>query len=626
MIKLSEQNEIILLGSGGDGPGVDALNIKTGEVQRLVSFEPGESVYSMSFCPDGDKLAIATKAGGIYVSDYSFAQPGKPVTARKLGQGAAALSIVFLDEHRVAVSDTAGQSTIWSMVDSEPCDRLMSSKGAVCSLFRINHDHLAGLSVDGELLVWDLESLQIVDVLNVPKLPVLGALVQSVWWRAAGCWVWAGNGGIVVCYNVDQNKITTLDAHCGQFYANAVCDDELITVGKDDRLVKLWQIGSDQPARSITVNPGVIAISVWGSEKKRILLVNENGQAEVGSLCDDHLDDIVRLSGCDYRVVVEPDRELYRSRLRQLKIENAEQLAMQIKANIESHQYEGIDQLHEQLVQLGFRHLSLLLYARKAQLCDDAAGEISTYRELHELLEQKQHKLPDSLMRYGQLLEQAWLFEQAESVYRKLLTQNPGSELYRNALERAGYYVKLLCDGHCVIDSEIEIPTLIELRSAAGESFEGRYVVKELSKPVQIDGSLCAADFIEIYESLRQKTTQISLPPVRQQKLNWISRDEKGSKDTLIFTANSSGLDHAHQLMVQIITGRLQTVFAPMIIFEIPQKTASLSINTHNQLVLERLQLTENKRSDYAWLKKVYFYVNQVLRQLFTRQMANRER
>ena len=626
MMNLMGQNETLFLGAGGVYPGVDRFVIDTGKIERLVSFGPGESVYAIAVGPDNDQLAVGTKAGTLYVSEGPTAREDQSCCFKKLIQGAAVLSVLFLDGQRFAVSDAAGRCLIWAMADNEPCGRFKVPHGPVCAVFRINSDQLAGLSVTGELIFWELGAHQIVDILEIPTPPVLGALVNPLYWKAAGCWVWSAEGGAVVLYHVDQNKITTLYAHSGQIYAIAVCNDELMTLGKNDRRVKCWPIDSHQPSKSFTLHTGVISTAVWGASEKKILLINETGLAEMGLWCHDHLEQIQRLNGRDYRIVVEPDRERFASRLRQMKIQKAENLARQIKTCIENHQIEGIDSLHGQLVDLGFKHLSLLLHAWQAQCCDDRTGEIQAYKELRTLLEQKQLSLPDSFMRYGQLLEQLWLIESAANMYRQLLALKPDNPLCRRALERVNGYITAIRDGDYVIESEMAIPTLAEQVASLNEPFVGRFVINKMDAPILCDGTLSADDFIDLYEKLRWEKTQISLPPARKKNLHWFSRDGIDQKEAILFSDSRPDFGNCLQLALKLIHSEYQTIFVPVILFESPVKKAHGSIQSHNQQMLEQLQRTENKIMAGARLKKVYSNVNHVIRQLLTRQLAKREK
>jgi len=309
-----------------------------------------------------------------------------------------------------------------------------------------------------------------------------------------------------------------------------------------------------------------------------------------------------------------------------MKIQKAEDLTIQIKAHIESRQLEGIDRLHEQLVDLGFKHLSLLLHAWQAERYDNMADEVKAYKDLKVLLEQKQLNLSDSFMRYGQLLENLWLVEPAGDIYRQLLALEPDNCFRQTAFDRVNGYIEALRSKDYVVESEFGMPALAEQIALLDEPFVGRFVISQMDAPILCDGALSADDFIDIYEKLRQRKTQMSLPPVQKKAINWLSRDGIDQKETILFSDSGSDCSNPLQLALKLINGGLQTVFVSVILFEAPVKMNHVSVQSHNQQVLKRLKRTENKIMASAWLKKVYFNVNHVIRQLMTRQLAKRER
>ena len=338
------QSANIILGVGGKRPGVGIYNIDTGLIENTISLTAGESVYAVDVLPNSNSLIVGTRAGFLYLlGQEELSQQNSDFEPQRFIQGASVLSVCSLDEQRVAVSDVAGRCLIWELTKNSQPMPLPTGDGAVCALFRADDGLLAGISMAGELVVWDLMQSDIIRVLDIPTPPALSALIKPIYWRARNSWAWPGKDGVVVLYQCSQNKITTMNAHTGDVYAMAVCNDELLTIGRTDGCMKRWQANSDKPVASFKAPKGVISASIWGGQDFRMLLINDLGKAGIYSFINDKIKFIGLLHGRDYRITIDPDLDKYQAQLSQKKIVLAENISLQIKDKIAKHVKKELD-------------------------------------------------------------------------------------------------------------------------------------------------------------------------------------------------------------------------------------------------------------------------------------------
>jgi WD40 repeat protein len=169
----------ILLGTGGNSPGLEAYGAISGNSEKILSLQRGQSVYAVDVSPDGNAIAAATKSGDIYLLAPAEGEPERCVySVRHSASGAPVLSVCFVDASMLAVADTVGGCLLRNAeADTQPT-QLRTGDRVICSLFHLDSKCLAGLSLSGRLLIWDVAERGLVRVLEVPGPPHdLSALV-----------------------------------------------------------------------------------------------------------------------------------------------------------------------------------------------------------------------------------------------------------------------------------------------------------------------------------------------------------------------------------------------------------------------------------------------------------------
>ena len=619
-------NMSVLLGMGGSHPGVDAFNAVDNQMERIVSLPEGQSVYAIAVAPDGGSLVAGTRSGMLYWrGDADVDQDDQGRCEHQYAQGAGVLSMCFLDLLHIAVSDTSGRCLIWQRTDTQP-QRLPTGKRTICSLFRLDCSHLVGLSMEGKLLVWDWSAASLVKTLDVPVPPTLSALVKLLYWPQATSLVWPGCDGNIVLCELEQGDVRTICAHAGNVYSMELHNGELLTIGKTDGRLKHWRPGSGEPVGDIEAPEGVVSASICNPEENRLLLIDDDGRAGVYDLSDGELGFVQRLSGQDYRIAFGPDVERFKLALRQEKTRRAREIAAQIRDHLARGNLDGLDGLHQQLIQLDHEHVSLVLRAEEAKNRNDLVLELGLYKKLAELIPEAHAGSKRSLLRYAALLASVWQLPRAYDLYKRISAVCSHDRDCAERAQRLAEYVKAFESGGYVVEADIPISTLIRSAEVLDEPFTGRYLMKRVDPPINCGVNISSSEFVEGYENGRRERRGLPLPPVEEKELWWLS-DRNIERITLIILADTTLESLATlEFGITLLNATLQTVVIPVVLFNVAEKMIDAPVGGHNQLVLERLERIEHSPRSSAWLKMVYGNVNQVIRQLVTRRLASRNR
>jgi hypothetical protein len=613
----------VLLGRGGNSPGIEAYSAISGTLEKILSLTVGQSVYAIDISPDGDIVA-GTKTSDI----YWLRQQGHEASGflvEQFANCAPILDVCFVDERTVAVSDTAGRCLLWQLRKDAQPDKLPRAGGVVFSLFRLDDRHLAGLSVFGQLLVWDLAERNLAKVVEVPPPPDLSALVKPVYWLDS--WAWPARGGIIVLYKWRTNDVHTIcTAHSGDVYAVVVCGDELLTIGKTDRFLKRWQAGCDTPAGSLEVPHGIISAALWCSrQSRRLLLINDAGQAGIYSWTDGKLNLIKQLAGQDYRIAFGPDMERLKSAMQHQEKLRVKELSAQINNKIAQRVYDDeLQSFYQQLTKLGYRQVALGLQGLEAGSKNDLVAEIKIYRELVDIIQHEHPGSEKSLLRYAELLESVWQPQNACRIFKKLARIYPDNNGYAESMFRVSKQASIIEDGNYIIESDIQLPLLARSAVALCTRFTGRYLVKNIKAQGNCNVIISAGELIEKYEQISKTRPHEPLPQAEEAELCWLSKEKTEQITTVIFASKDTELFSCLELGVKFFNARLQTVLIPVVMFNAGKDVKGVSVEQHNGAVLKNLQHIENNSLSNAWLQMVHRNINHAIRQLITRALACR--
>lgn len=623
MDEINQLQQNIILVTDGSKPGLTVYDTSSGTLKRILFLPPEQGVYAIGISADGRIIAAGTGNGEIYRLTHQPDAGSCCYHTERLTSRVAApiLSVCFVDNRRVTVSDTAGRCLLWQPGKTQP-ELLPTEKMVVWSLFRLNDNCLAGLCTCGRLLIWDCAVGDIIKTVEVPGPPEeFSILIKPVYWHTAGRWVWPGSGGVIVFYDRLRNEVRSISAHSSDVYAVVVCGDQLLTIGTDGE-VQRWCVGTDEPAGSCEAPEGIIEAAVWANEQTQLLLINEEGRASVYSWADSRLNFVKHLPGDSYRVVLGPDMQKIESAMQHQKAMHAREICSRIKEAMARREPGDLGGLHQQLVQSGYEHVSLALRAEEYGINNDIVSELQCSMKLMELIPEEDKRSSDSGLRYAGLLETVWQPKKACSIYEQLARMHPDSNGYAEAMCRVSRQACIIEEGNYVIGPDIPLVSLVKSATLLNEPFTGRYVVKTIREPINCNVIVSADEFIKKHAQLCEKSRMLR---AERADLWWISRNRTEQATTIILGSDGSEFFNRLELAIKFLD-TLQTMLVPVVVFNARPKTNEVSsLGQHNQKVLKELQrILADGHLLNGWLKIVYGDAMDIIRQMITRAMADR--
>ncbi len=615
--------EKIVLGVSRATSGVEVVDPDTAQTERIVHLPSDQGVYAMDMSADGMSLAVGTKTGFLYwLEKQTPSEMSNEFTTQKLIQGSSILSVCFLDRFNLATSDVASRCLIWLLGQNKKCERLATQGKVICALFKLDEDRLAGVSLDGKLVVWELNNRKVAEIIEIPKPPPLSALVKPVYWSARESWVWPAREGLITIYQAHGNQIKTISAHDSNFYACAIVADKLATIGRTDCCLKLWAVDSQEVVGCYEAPKGVISMTAWGDRDWQILIIKDSGGAGIYSLAKNGLELIRPLADQHYRTSSGPDVHKYKARIRQARTHAAEDLKLQIKGKIARRQWDGLGDLYRQLVALGFENMCLLLKAQAEAAKENIPGELQAYKELDCVLGQNRTETWVYLRRYAHLLEKTWQLQSSYAIYTRLSKTGNDKKQYTDEINGLSDHLQAIEKGRYVIDSSIGIDTLLESAGVLEEPFSGRYLLRQDGPAVNFTIHISEDDIIRPYQELCRKKPNQPLPSAQAESLDWLS--DRGSEQVQVisFAGPDGDILEGLEFGIKLIKSGQHTVLAPMILFNAGEKPANISTADHNRLLFEKLSQINSGPTPNAWLRMVRANVNYVIRQLITKESS----
>jgi len=597
--------ENVFLGLGGINPGLDIYDIETGIIEHWWSLPHGESVYALDVSLNGNRLAVGTKNGFLYhacgmETDVDEAE----IPTHKITHGFSVLSICFLDSDQIAVSDINGRCLVWSLAETPHFYELPTNGQTICSLFRVDNGHLAGLTMQEKLLVWEWYSGEIVQELAVPPLAKYCALIKPTFWPAAQAWVWPGQQDVVVICDIDAGLVKVNQVHAGEVYAVAICGDHLLTIGKDDSKLRLWCQESTEPVQECNTPKGVIVVTAWMDSEPKVILSDDHGTAALYGLSQDSLCFISGLQGHNIRAIMGPNAECLESARQQKRRQQVQAIAGEIKQRYSDDELEGTEEMHEQIVGLGYEHVSLGLRIKQASDREDLIGELKYSKCLSELTSPGQADAPRFVANYARLLESVWQLAAAHDVYAQLLQHGPSDSLQQR-VERLEPYLSAMRAQPYVIESTLPLQILAEAACAVGESMHGQFCIYQY-QPMQLGvPGITSSVLIEHYKRICRKNSSLPMPQARELALTWLTETRVERIEILLFDGTGSSPVQELHFALKIYATSLQTVLVPVALFDVNAALADMSRSQQNHQIHRLLDMLESQAVLEGWVHAI---------------------
>ncbi len=418
----------LCLGAGGPRPGLRILWPGADSPRIEIELPLGHSVYSIDVDGERDLIAIGTRAGRIELFSYPNHENESCERLHSLLQGAPVLPVCVLPHQRILSADTTGRVLLWRPFDNPSSPVSLDTTGElVGSINRLDETHAVGLSSQGKILIWELSTGRLLRIISGPEPPKQLALVNLVSWPSPQALVYPAADGSLVHCKPEDSSVCVWEAHHGEFYA-CLCDGEYLhTIGHKDGRMKTWD-ASGTVIHQRRCPTGIVAGEFLVDGTNRLLLINDQGHAMIYDLHDDALQPVQKLDGEAYRSVAGPSHSVRQALAAQWRVSRFQQLKTEIQSKMDLNQVEGLNALHQELVDLGFETVSLAFRARQAAQRQDPIEELKIRRRLTSQLSSEDPQASDSLRCYADTLERTWRLREARSVYQSIDKSRDGCQ------------------------------------------------------------------------------------------------------------------------------------------------------------------------------------------------------
>jgi hypothetical protein len=620
----------LILGKCGDRAGLAVYNYQTDKVQNITALPAGQDVYSVDSTDDDNLIAAGTKQGSLYwfIRQFSTVTDSYKVKKHVKCINAPVLSVCFLDQHNLAVSDTAGRCFICSP-DHDQIRILDCEREIICSLFCPDDRHLAGLSVAGKLFIWDWRESAVIKKIQVPGPPEdFSVLIRAVYWSVNKLWVWPAAGGVIVLYRWEDNEVRSISVDTTDIYSIIVSYERLLTITRQKNCIDCWDINFKRPLASYTVPEGVISGCLFGQkQQQKLLLLDDRGRAGLYVFNNGSLNFVKSLQTDNICTLIGPDIEVMElAELRQKQIQ-AKQLSIQIRQSLQKGRLTtDIDSLHNELIELGYEHVSLALRAERYRNIKDIVSELASYQKLIPLLGDKPDVLKSSLFRYAVLLENIWQLPGSLAVYHKLLQSEPDNPDYQERLGQLNKRIDIINTDDYAIETDIPLSSLIRSCMLLNQRFTGRYLIRNIEKSLNCNVPISADELIKRFKNIIKSKHQKLSIQIEKTDMWRLKADTIEQAETIIVKDPDSELFSNIELSVMLQHLQFQSVFTASAFFNAQKGSEDISNRQQNLYLLKQLQQIEDECLFRGWLKVVYGDLRDALRQVITRAMALRNR
>lgn len=611
---------LLFLGAGGATPRVEVLHGDSHQPTPLLTLSHGHSSYAMSINPSRTVFAVGTKGGSLHLVNLH------DLHAVSFRHGASILSLQFLSDTRLAVSDAAGRCLLWEPgTSSLPIGSLeIMGKGNVCALLAPDGNSLFGLTSTGEILEWRLPEGTFLSSTQAPRPPAWGGLVNLAFCPVENTLAYGARGGDLVRFCPKKRIIRVHQAHEGDFYALALSSDKLLlTAGSEDGRLRVWRMNEDAPCKDIPAPRGIISMTALTS--KRFLLVDTRGTASIALLDEEHLHVENQLPGSDYRMVLTGERPC--EELHSSPPNDPAELVRQIEESIRQGDASGLPERYALLESMGFRHVVLALRADEAEKSGDIPTALALRSELLETLPADRVETGPILLRHACLLEQTGLFKEAVECFRRLQSVAPGlAEQARELKSIRECSREKDDDVGLVLHLQTPLPVSLDLASRMNMPYTSRVVLKE--------GNLIQSHGVDITpEEVLQKLEQIRgesggpdfIPNAKQEEVVLVT--DRGMARRQLITCeipaveNVSGLQLAYQMVFDGKSGFL----VPTTLLDTGKMEQGLPARTHNENALECLNALQAKATVWsARLDRVDGVIRKALNRIINKKLSER--
>lgn len=616
MRETRQKNLMTLLGAGGQDPRVDIIDTESLEMRTSIGLPPMHSAYAIDVDWHGERFFVGTKGGDIYnIVDFLDQGLRDRLPSRTLIQGAPILSVSHVGHSRLVASDIAGRCLLWETERDEIPITLETKGEVICSLLTLHEQQVVGLSSEGIFFNWNLAGPELLYARHVCPPPPIGGLIKMVFWPAAQAIVYPGRRGDLNVYDPEKDNMREIKAHDGAFYALCLLGETLLTIGMQDRCLKLWMPDSKQPFCDLIIPDEILSVSHLGGLKSEILLIDSKGVARTYVLDEDDLVGDRHLDGKDYRVSISPPSQMIAAHSEMRKEQEAHEIWAELRDPGRSDQ--GATEMYlSRLEELGYKHVTMALQAEKLEKEGNIVESLRLRSALVQMLPEHPAACP-SFERYAVSLDRLWLLPEAEKTYQWISRIDPNYHFSLD-FDRISRIAELMRTSDWTIEPDIPVRDIIAACNALNQMFKGRYAIKKLP-PFHCRRKILDSETItEKYEEIQRTSGQESWPAVESKNHWWISRTETYEIEIVMFGKAPRNDINGLRFALQVFPHAQGTVVVPVVLFDWQNDergSTAEKLNERASMAFDRL--TNGTASSYV--KEISRIAQHVLRRLIAK-------
>lgn len=615
MTEVIDAGDHLLIGSGGVRPSVWRYEPKDGRLRRLCELDSGHSVYAADTDPRTGLSAVGTRRGKVVVigggrtPDLSF-QHGAPI-----------LSVCLNGNVGVASAGCDGRCLYWAFDSPDRAPRtLQGRREVVCALRAVGEDRIAGLGADGGLSMWDIEHGALIAETKAPRPGPRLALVRLTPWGSQGILAYPAASGQVGFVRPASGDAAAFDAHRGESYACMATETgELVTVGKDDGLVKCWRDLGGVPAWEAPLLRGIVSGEALTPDGRKLLLAREDGSVHVCEWGPVNVETNRSPQLADVRAIVGPSVSIRREIALRRRSEQAAGLIAEVRESLARDPHEFQEERYKTLDGLGHGLVGMALRAQQKSAQGDLLGEFGVRLDLVKELPWEEPASRDSLLRFAQVLGRLWRFEEACRVLGHLAGYSGANA----EAARAGRPGRVMAEESWVAEPEASLGILIEATSRLGKAFVGRWVTERLP------ALLLPVATVRMEEAL-EKCGQVvaeqgaELPKPGLEDVWWLTDEAADPRKTVVFEPWATEGGMCRELIVGVCQEGASTLLTPVVCVRVEKPKGGESVRRRNDAVKRFVRRGVDPNERDGWERAIRAF-KLALRRLKTTSMASRE-
>ena len=614
------------LGGGGAEPRVECFDGLSGDTRVLLPLCKGQTPYAMAPSSDGTSVAVGTRAGQVYLLRKE--EPCKANRAPLFSQGAPILAMSFVGNEKLAASDAAGRCMLWNTGRPNEAPRVFCRNAVLCALQRRN-GRLAGLCEDGRIFSWPLpigltpETPETVKAAP-PTRPL--ALIQLVPWPEHQTLVYPGEDGNLVFYECGSGSVTGVPAHDRSFIAITVCDDALVTIGRNDGCLKRWEPSGRTVARTFPAPMGIVCACAVPGNGDCLLLIDERGSGRVYGFNESDLVLRQELPGTDYRVAAGPGPAAILAHRRLQRQSEASRLSAEIESHLRRNDLEGAELLTQQLERLGgFGHVVLAARAHAAAVREDVIEELGLRHELAGALPDAPALSP-LLERYASVLERLWCYAEAADVLDRISGLGfPGKSLLERRLQAERFAAASSGNDFIIVPDELAtVPVLMKAAILLSKPIRGRYALTKPRSKTCHGARIEPMALVSKYHAMGDEEEGSSRLSAVCEKFYWLTRTVGPREEETTIFASSEPDTRGLELACRLRPTGTDTCLEVSAVFNADKFGGIPSVEERNRTCLAACEALKASESAKTWLEHTYGQALEAVGRLANEQMAQR--